>query len=122
MADKAEIDKAVAAHGMWKTRLKMAIETGTVEVPVETIKQDNQCAFGKWLYGASLTAGDKTSTHYKSVKELHAKFHKSAARVAELALAGKKSEAEALMALRGEFSDASADLTAAMIAWKKSVG
>lgn len=120
MADKAEIDKAIGAHGMWITRLKMAIETGKVETPVETIRQDNQCVFGKWLYGATLTAGDKASIHYKTVKERHAKFHQCAARVAELATTGKKAEAEKLMAVTGEFSTASAELTAAMVAWKKS--
>ena len=74
MLNKEEIDKAIGAHGMWKTRLKQAIETGKSEVSVETIRQDNQCNFGKWLYGSTLSAADKSSAQYKTVRELHAEL------------------------------------------------
>lgn len=119
MINKEEIDKAIGAHGMWKVRLKQAIETGKSDVSVETIRQDNQCNFGKWLYGATLGATDKASGHYKSVRELHAEFHKCAARVAELALSGDKAKAEQMLSLSGEFSATSSKLTAAMMEWKK---
>lgn len=118
MANIEELDKAIGAHGMWKTRLKVVIDTGKSDVSVETIRQDNQCAFGKWLYGNTHTAVDKASSHYKKVKELHAQFHVTAARVAELALKGKKAEAEAMMASGGEYSAISANLTRAMMEWK----
>ncbi|MDI6743656.1 MAG: CZB domain-containing protein, partial [Smithella sp.] len=113
MANIEELDKAIGAHGMWKTRLKMAIEAGKTDTPVETIRQDNQCVFGKWLYGNTLTSVEKASQHYKTVKELHAEFHKTAARVAELALSGKKAEAETMMALSGEYAAISGKLTQA---------
>lgn len=119
MADKAEIDKAIGAHGMWKTRLKQGIATGKFDTPVDTIRVDNQCAFGKWLYGSSLVPGDKTSNHYKNVKDLHAEFHRTAAKVAELALAGKKVQAEQMLSMQGEYSAISAKLTTAMMNWKK---
>jgi methyl-accepting chemotaxis protein len=119
MANIEELDKAIGAHGMWKARLKTAIETGKTEVPVETIRQDNQCAFGKWLYGTTLTSVDKASSHYKTVRALHAEFHKTAARLTELALGGKKAEAEAMLALGGEYAGISGKLTQAMLAWKK---
>lgn len=121
MADKAEIDKAIGAHGMWKSRLKQAIETGKADTPVETIQSDNQCAFGKWLYGSTLSSTDKTSNHYKTVKDLHASFHKAAGKVAELAMAGKKTDAEKLMGMDGEFTTVSSKLTTAMMEWKKSL-
>ena len=119
MADIQEIDKAIGAHGMWKTRLKMAIDTGAVDTPVETIRLDNQCALGKWLYGTTLNTQDKTTENYKSVQSLHADFHKSAARVAELALSGKKTDAEKMMSLNGEFSVVSGKLIGALMEWKK---
>ena len=86
---------------------------------METIRQDNQCVFGKWLYGPTHTAAEKASSHYKAVKDLHGEFHKTAARVAELALSGKKAEAEAMMALGGQYAAVSGNLTQAMMAWKK---
>src|SRR5512140_1919573 len=119
MANVEELNKAIGAHGMWKTRLKMAIETGQSDAPVETIRQDNQCAFGKWLYGSTLPPTDKASGHFKTVKELHAEFHRTAARVAELAMAGRKPEAEKMMSLGGEYSTISGKLTEAMMEWKK---
>lgn len=121
MANIEELDKAIAAHGMWKVRLKQAIDTGKIDAPIPTIRQDNQCAFGKWLYGDTLSAADKAGTQYKTVKELHAEFHKTAAQVAELATTGKKTEAEKLMAAGGAYADVSAKLTSAMMAWKKGV-
>lgn len=118
MAIQEEIDKAIGAHGMWKARLKQAIETGQLEVSVDTIKVDNQCAFGKWLYGPTLTDADRNSPHFKDVKSLHAEFHKVAGRVAELAVVGKKTDAEKIMAMGGEFAGISAKLTSAMMKWK----
>jgi len=117
MANIQEIDKAIGAHGMWKVRLKTAISTGKSEIPVATIRMDNQCAFGQWLYGQTLSASDKTTSNYKTVKDLHAEFHKVAAKVAELALSDKKDEADRV--LSNEFSTASTKLTASMMDWKK---
>lgn len=116
-----EIEKAVGAHGMWKNRLKQAIDTGKLETPLATIRTNNQCAFGKWLYGPTVTAQDKASEHYKTVVELHTQFHKIAAQVAELATNGKKSEAEKMLGPDGEFAKLSSKLTAAMISWKRSL-
>ena len=119
MADIQELEKAIGAHGMWKTRLKMAIDAGAFDTPIETIRMDNQCVLGKWLYGMTLSTLDKSSEDYKAVQSLHADFHKSAARVAELALSGKKPEAEKMMGLNGEFSVISGKLIGALMEWKK---
>jgi hypothetical protein len=121
VATTEEITKAISAHGLWKTRLKTAIDTRTIETPVETIRQDNQCAFGKWLYGPTLTSADKSSDHYKTVITLHAEFHKAAARVAELAVSGKATEAEASIAPGGEYATVSAKLTRVMMEWKTAL-
>ncbi|MBI5267020.1 MAG: CZB domain-containing protein [candidate division Zixibacteria bacterium] len=116
-----EIDKAVGAHGMWKNRLKQAIESGKLDTPVATIRTNNQCAFGKWLYGPTLSAQDKSSEYYKTVTELHTQFHQVAAQVAELATSGKKNEAEKALAPDSRFASISSKLTAAMLSWKKSL-
>lgn len=114
-----ELEQAIAAHAMWKSRLQLVIATGETDTPVETIRQDNQCAFGKWLYGPTLTSMDKATIRYESVKILHAEFHEAAARVAALALDGKKGEAEKMIGDYGEFVELSTALTRAMMEWKK---
>jgi methyl-accepting chemotaxis protein len=121
MVHKEEIMKAIGAHGQWKTRLLQAIETGKFDGTVETVRVDNHCAFGKWLYGPTLDAKDKLSSHYKEVRELHARFHEQAARVVSLALEGKKQEARQALAIDGEYSKVSSQLTTAMSAWLKSL-
>jgi methyl-accepting chemotaxis protein len=122
MADKAAISDAIGAHGMWKGRLKLAIESGKSELPVESIRTDNHCVFGQWLHGSTLTSADKASPHFKTVRDRHAEFHRTAARVVELAMSGDKTEASKMMSFNGEFTAISAKLTAAMMEWKKSLG
>ena len=121
MASTKEIDKAIGAHGMWKTRLKTAISSGKIDMPVATIRADDQCDFGKWLNGPAIGPALKGSPGFAEVRKLHAEFHQQAARVAVLASEGKKAEAEQAVALTGPFSGASARLTAAMRNWKAAV-
>ncbi len=118
MAAVEEINKAIGAHGMWKQRLREAIDTGKSEFTVERVRPDNLCDFGKWLY--SLPPGDQTSTHWKTVKELHAKFHAEAARVLGLAVNGHKQEAEKALSTGSNFVKISSELTGTMMKWKDS--
>lgn len=118
MSYSAEIDKAIAAHGMWKARLRNAIQTGSSNLEVDKIKTDNQCDFGRWIH--SLPASDKNSPTVQSIIEQHAAFHLLAAKVLATALEGKKVEAESLMSANGEFNLSSAALTKSMMEWKKA--
>ena len=119
MTNIKEIDKAIAAHDQWKGRLRMTIESSRIDTPVDTIRRDDLCDFGKWLHGPTLTSSDKATTHYRTVTDLHAQFHRTAAQVVELALTGRKSEAETLMISGGEYALISDRLTRALAGWKK---
>ncbi len=118
MSHVDQINRAISAHGEWKTRIQLAIHSGKIDTTPELIYQDNLCTFGQWLYGDALSPHDKESSHYKRVKEIHTEFHKVASRVIKLALDGKRAEAEAMMAFRGEYTTLSSKLTQAMIAWR----
>ena len=117
MASLHELNKAIAAHGLWKLRLKNAIESGVLDVPLAVVQSDNACPFGQWLYGLTLTAEDKASVQYAEVMSLHAEFHRIAGAVANHALSGQKLEAHRL--LEDDFAKASVKLSAAMFEWKK---
>ncbi len=119
MASTDEIDRALGAHALWKSRLKMTIESGRIDMPVDSIRRDDQCDFGKWLRGKALSAADKATTDYRTVIDLHGQFHLTAARVVELALSGRKAEAETMMILGGEYAAISARLDDAMMSWKR---
>lgn len=110
-----QITKAIGAHGLWKTRLRDAVDTGRFTTPLAEVAADDRCEFGKWLHGAALTAL-RASADYENVVALHARFHEAAAEVANAVTRGDRSGAEAR--LRGEFADVSAELTSAMMHWK----
>ena len=115
---KEELQQAILAHGQWKVRLESAIATGKSEFRPETVKPDNNCVFGKWFYG--LPESEKNSKFYAEVKDLHAQFHLAAAKVLELAIAGKPDEAMKLMT-EGEYIRSSAKLILALGRWLNSV-
>ncbi len=114
-ATAQQISKAVGAHGMWKMRLKAAIDTGKGDVDVATARVDNACEFGKWLYG-QVSADAQATPYYGEVKQLHAQFHQVAGLVLELATSGKRSDAEALMG--GDYARISSELTRKMMEWQ----
>ena len=119
MAIAEEITNAIGAHGMWKQRLRQAIDTGKSDITVERVRPDNLCDFGKWLY--SLPPGNQQVSHWTTVRDLHGKFHAEAARVLGLAVRGHKQEAEQEFAAESQFAKISTQLTGAMMKWKESV-
>lgn len=120
MNDSEHINNAIAAHGRWKARLRQAIESGKSDSTVDSVRPDNLCEFGKWLNSCSSV--EKATERWMKIRELHAQFHKEAARILALAVAGRKSEAEAAIALGSQFSKTSADLTLALASWRDSLG
>lgn len=112
------LDHAIAAHAKWKYHLMDAVSTGRSEWHVNSVRADNACQFGKWL--SALPLSEKLSEHCRKVRALHTEFHWLAADVLELALAGRKDEAAAAMALRGRFATVSSSLTMAVLAWKEA--
>ena len=117
----SEIDKAIGSHGLWKGCIRTAVKSGKSDIPVETAGLRDACDFGRWLSGPTLSAQDKSSAHYTKVNELHTRFHKVAAAAIGLALAGKEAEAEKMVAGNGAFTALSAELTTAMLEWRKSL-
>ena len=114
------IDKAIAAHARWKSQLRKAIETGKSDFTVDQVRPDNVCEFGHWLRERPVP--QKMTEHYKTVNDLHARFHIEASHVLELALAGQREKATAAMAIGSPFASISSKLTTAMTSWKLSLG
>jgi hypothetical protein len=110
---------AIAAHAKWKFYLRQAIDTGMSEWTVAEVRPDNRCEFGTWLL--ALPPGDRDSQHWDEVRQLHAEFHKEAAEVLKLALAGRREEADAAIAQGSRFAKVSTKLTITMTAWKKAL-
>ena len=118
MINADAIQKAIAAHASWKARLRSAVDTGKSDVTTATVKVDNQCEFGKWLYGADFSASEKQTENYRTAIDLHAKFHQEAAKVVEWATSGHKDEAEKAIGLEGNYTKASTALTKELVRWR----
>jgi len=116
-----EIEKAIRSHEQWKAKLSASIENGTVSADAFDVGKDNICDFGRWLYGSTIPEDARHDPNYISVKFIHSKFHKCAEKIVYLLSEGRKVEAGALMASDGEYTKISEQLTATMVAWKKSV-
>lgn len=111
-----EINDAVGAHGAWKLKLRTAISVGHSDVEPATVRCDDQCAFGRWLYGSTIGSRTRAGKPYQVIRRLHAEFHQTAATVLEDALAGRRQQATEL--LEGEFRDRSETLVRALTKWK----
>ena len=120
MNPNKEIDYALEAHIGWVEKLSTAIESGRCDTTPEKLKDDANCSFGKWLHygiGAPL----KSMPQYNSIKNLHADFHKEAAKILKSALEGNKDEAVKAMKEGSAFSKASQKLTAELTSWSKNL-
>lgn len=113
-----QIKAAIGAHGMWKARLGMAIDTKSSRFSPATVRLDDQCDFGKWLRSV-LDPSIKNSASYHTCTDLHRQFHQMAANVLEMALAGRKDAAKQAMGVGSDFGRVSASLTKAMIDWAR---
>jgi len=118
MAHDAELMKAIGTHGQWKMKLRTAIGTGKLDSPIEVIRSDNACEFGKWM-GAFKATDASDAEVVPRIRKLHAEFHTVAGRIAELAAQGKQKEAEDALSDGGSFAKASALLTDAIMEWKR---
>jgi methyl-accepting chemotaxis protein len=115
--DLAMLQTAINAHSAWRSRLKAASASGKLDVPVSTVRSDNQCPFGKWLYGSDLPPAEKQTEQYRKVKRLHAQFHEEASKVAQLATSGQQAAAEKALGLSGDFTKTSSALMDALDQW-----
>lgn len=121
MATIQEVDRAIGAHVLWKTRLKTAIDTGRLDAAKAAITSGHDCPFGKWLSGPTIAPSTKASEHYARVAQLHTLFHTQAAKVGALALAGENTKAIEEITGASEFSAAHRDLAASLEDWKKAL-
>lgn len=116
--DAREINKAIAAHGVWKVRLHEAIASGKSDYQPGTVALDTACEFGKWFY--AIPVGDRPAAFWPKIQQLHARFHEEAGRILQLALDGRAAEALSMMTdLRGVFVSTSTELTTILFEWKK---
>jgi len=115
--NQSMLKSAIATHAAWTARLKAAIGSGKLDVPVSTVRADNQCQFGKWLYGAGTSAAEAQTENYRKTRQLHAQFHEEASKIAQFAISGQKAAAERAMGPSTEYTRISSALTDILTRW-----
>lgn len=119
MITKKLIQNNLNAHLLWKLRFEFAI-SGQVPIhtPSPVLSADDQCPFGKWLYGPTLSSEDMEGGDFENVRELHAQFHKIAGQMQDLIDKNEVTKAREL--LLGEFDQSSKELVTALEAWMEN--
>jgi diguanylate cyclase (GGDEF)-like protein/PAS domain S-box-containing protein len=87
-----QVKAAIRMHKTWLDRLKDAADTGRSEYSVATVARDDICPIGIWLSETIAPELRESPLHVITVAR-HAVFHRSAARLLSLALAGDPSVA-----------------------------
>ena len=119
MGYQEAISAAIGAHGLWKGRLRTAIDLRKSDFDPAVVAQKDQCAFGKWFY--ALPPAVRLEPLPTEVESLHASFHVEAAVVIQAALAGDKAAAERGLGEGSAYLDLSMKLVGTLMAWMKIV-
>ena len=114
-----EITKAKGAHAAWKLKLSSAISLGRTDLDPKTVRCDNLCDFGAWLYGPSMDSEIKAGVPYKVIKRLHAEFHVCASTVLDNITRGEL--AEATKVFETDYAQISQKLMVAMSKWSSEL-
>ena len=120
MEFRAQITKAIGAHSHWKKTLMSAIESGSPKLTLDQVGKEDACDVGKWLHGTSIPEVQRKTPEFEACREIHAEFHKAAAEVLRLAIAGDKRAAVAALGPDSRFAKLSSALTLRMMQWAAS--
>ncbi|TSE28329.1 Methyl-accepting chemotaxis protein III [Tepidimonas thermarum] len=99
--DQLDFDAAIKAHQQWRIKLRNAILKDE-KLDVATIRRDDCCAVGKWIYGAGGRQWGSLPL-FATLVEQHKKFHQETGHIAELVNAGKMEDANRLLSGESAF-------------------
>lgn len=116
--DPYRIEKALAAHGLWRYKLERAAVAGELDTPLEVVGAADQCELGQLL--AKLDGQE--DPHVPYVRRLHGEFHRVTALAAEFAISGCPDEVGLMMGPGGEFDHIWTVFAAALRNWERAVG
>jgi hypothetical protein len=117
--DKKEITSAIGAHGLWKMRLRQAIDTGVSAYEAHLVNLPTICDFGKWFY--SLAPPNRLTPTAKKIEQLHESFHHEAALILRYATSGNKKLAEKYFEPNEKFQRVSQELVTTLMHWVKDI-
>ncbi|WP_333709025.1 methyl-accepting chemotaxis protein [Tepidimonas ignava] len=112
-----DIDAIIDAHRQWKVKLRDAIENQAT-VDVDTLRRDDCCALGKWIYGEGRNRFGH-APRFAELIERHEHFHQVAAGVGEMVNQKRYREAEDAIAPGTPFAQATRGVVQVLSAAKR---
>ena len=100
--DSEFIAEIIAAHGLWKYRLHQAMLTRSSAFDPTTVRRDNACPLGKWVYGEA--RGALHPDLLERIKGLHATFHRMTGDLLARSIAGDTAAVENATRPGGEYA------------------
>jgi aerotaxis receptor len=110
--DEVDFDKVIAAHQQWRVTLRNAALRGK-KLEADTIRRDDCCALGKWIYGPGGQRWSRVPTFSDLVKH-HKRFHQEAGKVADTINAGQLDAAQNMLSGGTSFVEAGHQVTQAI--------
>jgi methyl-accepting chemotaxis protein len=110
------VDRMLSEHGRWAYGLIQTIGSEEITASPDSVRPDDRCAMGQWLYSDARTALDPAVR--AEVTDRHRRLHESAAHVLSLAAEGEIERALAAVAPGGEFSLAANGLAVTVERWR----
>ena len=117
---RTQVREAIVAHGLWKSRMLEALETGKAAIMAGAAGSDRECPLGRWMQGG-MNDAPSALPHLSAVREAHARLHAEAAELLELAGKGSLEEVRARTAAGGSFTRTSVALTRELMAWMQDL-
>ncbi len=114
-----DFKEAIQSHLAWTWQLKDFIG-GRELLDPDSVAQHDQCPLGEWMNGAAMQY--RHLDEYAELKQLHAEFHRRAARIVRIAASGDTTTAAKRLEFAGEFSNVSSQLVETLHRLAKKTG
>ena len=115
-----DLNEAIQKHAQWKFRFRQAM-LAHEPMDAAAISKDNNCELGKWLHGEARALHGECKAHARCL-QLHATFHVEAGKIAAVVNAGRKDDAERMMAAGSPFSEATKAVAVTLIELQQEIG
>jgi hypothetical protein len=106
------LDEAIQAHAAWKIKLAVYLKKPDGSLKPAEIGADSRCPLGQWLHGDA--AKYSSLPEYQTLMTEHARFHKTAANIAEQANGGRQLNSDEVLGSGSEFATTSLSVVKAI--------
>ncbi|MFN7937264.1 MAG: CZB domain-containing protein [Bryobacteraceae bacterium] len=113
-----DLTEVIISHAQWRQRFADYLE-GHGQMDLAQVEADNQCPYGRWLYGEGLEYRDLPE--FGAVVESHRRFHAAAGQVMRLAPTLPPGKALDLISLNSVFANASMAFVTALCMFRDVV-